>query len=96
MILVHQQEWGTLKLPLQRGSEKLEHSFEIWKFVLNLANQKQEVMTTKRSISCNGDWDAARPCSICGRDKDDYCLINTAGDAILCKEVILVILRVWI
>ena len=27
LILVNQQEGGTLKLPLQRGSEKLEHSF---------------------------------------------------------------------
>jgi len=58
----------------------------IWKFVLEVANQKPTVTTKRNSPSCNGEWIAARPCPICNRDKDDDCRTNRAGDVILCHQ----------
>ena len=57
-----------------------------WKFVLEVANQKPTVTTKRNSPSCNGEWVAARPCPVCGRDKDDDCRTNRAGDVILCHR----------
>ena len=58
----------------------------IWKFVLEVANQKTTVTTKRNSPSCNGEWIAALPCPICGRDKDKDCRTNRAGDVILCHR----------
>ena len=59
---------------------------EEWNFVLKLANQKPTESTKSNSPRSDCDWDAALPCPICGRDKDDDCRINRAGDAILCHR----------
>ena len=59
---------------------------EEWNFVLKLANQKPTASTKSKSPSSNGDWDAARPCPICGRDKDEDCRAHKDGDTILCHR----------
>ena len=59
---------------------------EIWNFVLKLANQKPTKSTKSNSLSCNGEWVAALPCPVCGRDKDEDCRTNRAGDVILCHR----------
>ena len=59
---------------------------EIWNFVLKLANQKPTESTKSNSLSCNGEWVAARPCPICGRDIDDDCRVHKDGDTILCHR----------
>ena len=59
---------------------------EEWNFVLKLANQKPTESTKSNSLSCNGEWVAARPCPICGRDIDDDCRVHKDGDTILCHR----------
>ncbi len=53
-----------------------------------LVEANRSKSTSKRSSSPNykGDWIAARPCPICGRDKDDDCRTNKVGDVVLCHR----------
>lgn len=59
---------------------------EVLELLIEANQSRSTPKRTSSSPSCNGDWDAARPCPICHRDKDDDCRINRAGDAILCHR----------
>ena len=59
---------------------------EVLELLIEANRSKKTNKRTRSSSSSNGDWDAARPCPICHRDKDDDCRINRAGDAILCHR----------
>ncbi len=83
----HPDNNGNYFWPRGYGPEEIKPpSDEEWNFVLKLANQKPTASTKSKSPSSNGDWDAARPCPICGRDIDDDCRAHKDGDTILCHR----------
>ena len=62
----------------------------VWKFVIShVADYKKRhsITTTKvKTPSPSGTWQAARPCPICNRTKDDDCSINKNGDFVQCHH----------
>jgi hypothetical protein len=64
-----------------------KYSFEELESALRAALPKVPAVCHEQKWSkqsSNSDWEAARPCPICGRDLDDKCRISTDGAFIQC------------
>ncbi len=57
---------------------------EVWELFQELLNNSPK--GRKSNSRCNSEWIAARPCPICGRDKDDDCRVTRSGGAVLCHH----------